>query len=302
MNDLQQSKQPVLVTGAMGFLGSFVIGKLIQSGYYVRVMTRNKPIADRKNVDVFVGDLSICNYDFLLRDVCAVVHLASTLSNDWEQIIEQDVRWMHELLKRSQGKRFVFASSFDVYAPYCEGSIHEDQETAPSNWYGLGKLFCEKLIRFTEHYDREGIYTVIRFPFIFDRHPAFPNSMLGEIIEKAKTGVNFEFPFQNGFKYGTSWISGNDAADAIVISLGKSSGGIFNVASGYIEWQYLVSEVVKETGNQSRINHSDPDISPRSIFNTRRELGTSKFSEILHFKPKDTFRSTVMRILNGKQP
>ena len=66
----------VLVTGGSGFIGSWVVDKLVKAGYPVRVFDRARPY--REDVEWFRGDL--LRFEDLLeacRDVEVVYHIAA---------------------------------------------------------------------------------------------------------------------------------------------------------------------------------------------------------------------------------
>src|ERR1041385_7147829 len=75
----------VLVTGANGFLGRYVVRALVQRGHRVRALvrsSRNCTFAPSEAVEVMVGDLRERDLLAIVAGVDAVVHLAAAVTGD----------------------------------------------------------------------------------------------------------------------------------------------------------------------------------------------------------------------------
>ncbi|MEJ2005763.1 MAG: NAD-dependent epimerase/dehydratase family protein, partial [Cyclobacteriaceae bacterium] len=90
----------ILVTGANGFLGSFVCRELILHGHHVRALIREGSNTER--IDDLLKVLDICNADLLdlpmlnrcFKDVDTVVHCAARISfqgHDCDELIFTNV-------------------------------------------------------------------------------------------------------------------------------------------------------------------------------------------------------------------
>ena len=161
----------VLVTGSNGFIGSKVVERLVQRGCErVRCLVRPASRLDRLQaatagaapgqVDVITGDLT--NPDDCARAVAAVTvvyHLAASFEKSFEHVSANSIAATRNLLDafrtHGQPRRFVFASSFAVYAndrlPR-GAALDEDspiEEAVPGHVdpYTFGKLRQEALIR-----------------------------------------------------------------------------------------------------------------------------------------------------------
>jgi nucleoside-diphosphate-sugar epimerase len=72
-----------VVTGASGFVGQSLIKQLVAQNWRVRAVTRSKRRLDESNVEVFEGDLSDLDFDFvsLFKNVDVVFHCAGEIKD-----------------------------------------------------------------------------------------------------------------------------------------------------------------------------------------------------------------------------
>ena len=146
----------VLVTGAYGFLGKYVIDELVKNNYKVLAFGRNKTKMQqlkKKNVDIFIGDF--CNKDDALKateNVDYVIHCGA-LSTVWgkrEDFINTNVNGTMNLVescRKNKVKRFVYVSSPSIYAGKMDRTnIKENDydENNKLNYYIESKILAEK--------------------------------------------------------------------------------------------------------------------------------------------------------------
>src|SRR3990172_11411239 len=117
----------VLVTGGAGYIGSVLVGMLVERGYDVRVLDRlywgEAPLAQyMQHIELIQGDTRNVS-DAMLGGVDAVVHLAG-LSNDPTAEYEPAANWemnavatrdLAEACLRVGVTRFTFGSSCSIY-------------------------------------------------------------------------------------------------------------------------------------------------------------------------------------------
>ncbi len=76
----------ILVTGAGGFLGKDIVKHLLVHGWRVRAMIRsavNLPFLGNGKLEVVYGDMrDAASLKAAMKDVCAVVHLAASKSDE----------------------------------------------------------------------------------------------------------------------------------------------------------------------------------------------------------------------------
>ena len=150
--------EKVLVTGAYGFLGRYVVREFVENGYAVTAFGRD----DNKlkeleggNVSVFVGDF--CNKDDILRaseGMDYVIHCGAKLGG-WgrrEDYIHANVEGTANVLEACEEtavKRLMYVSSPSAYAAKDNLCITEaDYNTGNRlNYYIESKILAEKLVR-----------------------------------------------------------------------------------------------------------------------------------------------------------
>lgn len=149
----------VLVTGATGFLGKYVVEELVEHGYQVRAFGRNRTIGQslvNASVTFIQGDLT--NQEDLTKacqEMDMVVH-AGALSTVWgpgEDFYQTNVlgtKYVLEACREAKIERLVYVSSPSIYAaPRDQLDIKESdapQENRLNN-YIRSKLASEKLFK-----------------------------------------------------------------------------------------------------------------------------------------------------------
>ena len=149
----------VLVTGATGFLGKYVVEELVEHGYQVRAFGRNRAIGQslvNASVTFIQGDLT--NQEDLTKacqEMDMVVHAGalSTVWGPWEDFYQTNVlgtKYVLEACREANIERLVYVSSPSIYAaPRDQLGIKESdapQENRLNN-YIRSKLASEKLFK-----------------------------------------------------------------------------------------------------------------------------------------------------------
>ena len=149
----------VLVTGATGFLGKYVVEELVEHGYQVRAFGRNRAIGQslvNASVTFIQGDLT--NQEDLTKacqEMDMVVHAGalSTFWGPWEDFYQTNVlgtKYVLEACREAKIERLVYVSSPSIYAaPRDQLDIKESdapQENRLNN-YIRSKLASEKLFK-----------------------------------------------------------------------------------------------------------------------------------------------------------
>ena len=149
----------VLVTGATGFLGKYVVEELVEHDYQVRGFGRNRAIGQslvNASVTFIQGDLT--NQEDLTKacqEMDMVVHAGalSTVWGSWEDFYQTNVlgtKYILEACREANIERLVYVSSPSIYAePRDQLGIKESdapQENRLNN-YIRSKLASEKLFK-----------------------------------------------------------------------------------------------------------------------------------------------------------
>ena len=149
----------VLVTGATGFLGKYVVKELVEHGYQVRAFGRNSKVGrslENSSVSYFQGDLTKAD-DVLeaCKGMDLVVHAGalSTVWGPWEDFYQANVlgtKYVLEACRQTDIQRLVYVSSPSVYAaPKDQLAIKESDAPEENNLnnYIRSKLASEKLFK-----------------------------------------------------------------------------------------------------------------------------------------------------------
>jgi nucleoside-diphosphate-sugar epimerase len=148
----------IVVTGATGFIGSYLTRYLIQYGYEVTAVSRDFSADTYKSLDgayFLKADVLSKSWPLTIinikADIC--IHLAS--SND---IVSKNVTEGLELsvvgtkntmdfCLNNNITRFIFFSTLQVYGSELHGNYTEENALLPVNDYGLNHLFAEDYVK-----------------------------------------------------------------------------------------------------------------------------------------------------------
>jgi UDP-glucose 4-epimerase len=138
----------VLVTGGAGFIGSHLVDKLVEEGFYVIVLD-NFSSGSRENLSLNFGKPNFCLVDGdvcekvdvrkALRDVDVVFHFAAVVNVNFSLknpalVNKVNVHGTLNVLEESLNagvERFVYASSCAVYGEPIYFPIDEEHPTRP---------------------------------------------------------------------------------------------------------------------------------------------------------------------------
>ena len=149
----------VFVTGGAGYVGAVLVPHLLKEGFEVTVLDLmiygEHVLQMHNNLNAVKGDIR--NQDFLKKLIPgndAVIHLAC-ISNDpsfemnpelGKSINLDAFRPLVDIAKKSNVKRFFYASSSSVYGIKDEPNVHEEMELEPLTDYSIFKADCEKIL------------------------------------------------------------------------------------------------------------------------------------------------------------
>ncbi len=150
-----------LVTGGAGYLGSVVVGRLIDAGHFVRVLDTLMfggehllPYYGNENFEFIRGDIR--DRDTVsksLKDVNAVAHLAAMVGAPLcskhptlaKQINEKATLTLVDLCQKAEISRFIFASTCSVYG-ISSGVADEESPTITTSIYAETKVASEDYV------------------------------------------------------------------------------------------------------------------------------------------------------------
>lgn len=188
---------PVLLTGATGFVGPYIVDELQRRDEeVVLLVNRTQPVTPTDGVRTAAAD--ICDVPALFgvmrrERIDRVIHLAalrtSACDRDPARAYRVNVAGTLHLLEAARVfgmQRFVYASSRAVYGVQSDLPIHEEQPLQPRNLYGTTKMICEQLGQaYRRMYGLE--FVALRFPLVFGpaRPPQPGGNKVSQMIEGA---------------------------------------------------------------------------------------------------------------------
>ena len=212
-----------MLTGASGFLGSYIKNELVNRNYDVLTL-------GRKHADI-IADLDH-TVPIINKSIEYVVHAAGKAhmvpktEAEAKMFFDTNMQGTKNLLKSLEHhplKAFVFISSVAVYGAASGVLIEESAPLAATDPYGKSKIEAEILIQ--EFCNKKQIhYSILRLPLIAGKNP--PGN-LGAMIKAIKKGWYMEIGNANNKK---SVVLASDVA-VLIPNLFEHSG-CFNLSDG----------------------------------------------------------------------
>jgi nucleoside-diphosphate-sugar epimerase len=269
----------VLVTGGAGFIGSHLVGSLLERGDTVRVLD-NFATGRRANVAPFADDIEliegdVCSFERVTHAVAgcdAILHQAALPSvprsvQDPLTSNETNVTGTLNVLLAARDHevdRVVYASSSSIYGPGADGGLaakHEQMPAVPISPYATGKLAGEGYARsFHRVY---GLQTVtLRYFNVFGPGQD-PDSEYAAVIPRFIVSL-LEGRAPTVFGDGTqsrdfTFVGNVVAANLLALEATEVGGRAFNVACGERVTLNQLLDVLRElVGTDVAAIHDEP--------------------------------------------
>ncbi len=188
----QDARRKVLVTGATGFIGGYLVREFCRAGHAVRVLVRDASrVPDAPGVEPFTGDLlRPATLAGIEQGIELVVHCASILGK-WGTpdalLHDVNVGGAVNLLRRFEGtplERYVHLSAGGVSGPVKDGFVDETYDCQPATPYERTKLLAEQQV--LELSARMGIPAIVVRP-TFTYGPGDPHKIeLFRAVQKGR--------------------------------------------------------------------------------------------------------------------
>ena len=252
-------KKTALITGGAGFIGSHLAHRLLKEDWNVTIVDNlfsgyrtNIPAgADYIWLDVSKDDL-VCQLPKISYD--AVFHLASHVGQeisfdnpvyDFKTNGLSTVSLLNWCLT-NKIRKFVFASSMNVYGEPDSLPVTENHAIKPPSPYAVGKISSEYYCSIYNHFGIES--TCLRLFNVYGAGQDMENLKQGMVsIYMAYIAKGLELPVKGSLERFRDFVYVTDVADAFVRCLSpNASGKVYNVATGR---KTYVKELIESIAN-----------------------------------------------------
>lgn len=270
----------IVVTGALGFIGSNLLAELEFRGYNDIVSIDSfgtgdkwRNVANRSCVTFIFPEQTFAFLNENKSDIKALIHLgaiSSTTEKDVDLIAKNNIQLTMELYKFCTQSKipFIYASSAATYG-HCdqEGDFIDDeslsflQNLKPLNPYGWSKLCVDKLIA-KDKMQHELLSQVVGLKFFNvygpnEYHKGGQKSVIPQFFKQYKEDGFAKLFITNGAKRDFVYV--DDCVDVMIWMLEHPHvSGLFNVGTGIASTFEDVAQCVAESmGVEANIKHID---------------------------------------------
>ena len=227
----------ILLTGASGMLGSYLLPILKEDGSEVKTL-------QRQDADI-ICDLTAETPDFGEDMFDLVVHAAGSADEDLALDLNlEGTRRLLDALSRNPSKNFVYVSSWEVYSPDSGEDVKEDHLLWAATKVGRSKARAEEMVK-KWCADHDVLLTIIRPARMFGK------GIKGEMKVMFNDVVNGRYIHVRDNNARLSIVCASDVAEAIRRL--HSIGGIYNVTDGKdTTWIGLADAMSANSGAMKR--------------------------------------------------
>jgi len=296
----------ILVTGATGMTGYFVVQELQRRNYAVRVLAREASIAKAPpGADIAIGDLAdIASLERATAGVTGIIHTACTFTDS-----RVDIAAMQALLDHWRSGPFIFISSLDVYG---FAQVVPITEAHPLNEaysdYARGKIVCERLLAEKASAGGRRDYAMLRAPYIWGPHPKAYTMVVKPQLHAGEPMILPGADEAEWSQYQDVWIDVRDLAWVVAEALERPPGGPLNVLTGHFTWHDLYTAVIRLTGSPSELLHkplaalSPDEQKALQIYAQTWRFSAEQLQQQLGFQPRYSLTETLAAtVAQGKR-
>lgn len=252
--------ESILITGASGFIGSFIVEEALKRKFGVWAGIRSSSSREYlKNRKIHILELDFAHPNELRAQLSGhkgtynkfdyIIHCAGvtkcTDRNDFDRVNFLQTKYFVDTLRDLNmiPKQFIFISTLSVFGPVREKSytpICEDDEPAPNTAYGLSKLKAEIYLQ-----------SIPGFPYVIYRPTGVYGPREKDYYLMAKS-IRRHIDFSVGFhRQDLTFVYVRDIVQAVFLGIDKGiSRRAYFLADGQVYQSRAFSDLIKkELGN-----------------------------------------------------
>ena len=306
MENINRDHMKLLVVGGTGFIGRSLVKKAIEQGYFVTVISLNKPVEDKcvdgakylyadiTNREELKQQLKKYKFEYIVNLSGYIDH--SNFSAGGRKAI--DVHFIGllnllEIIDLDRLKRFVQVGSSDEYGNL-PAPQNEEQREMPISPYSLGKVASTQLLQML--YRTEKLPSVILRLFLVYGPGQGMGRFIPQIIKGCISGD--KFPVSQGEQL-RDFCFIDDIVRGILMTFkrDKVGGEVINLASGKpVTIKSVINEVVNVVGKGA------PDygkVQYRTGENMKLYADISKAEILLGWKAGITLRNGIQKTVDA---
>lgn len=305
------------VTGAAGFLGSYLVEQLLKSGARVLALD-NLATGKLDHLAVHLGHPNFKWIQLDIRDVASLnaaltdmhvgvmIHLAAlhfipSCNDNPPETISVNVHGTQAVLSASRLAkipRFFLASTGDVYAPQDQPHNEISSPVGGFGIYGLSKLICEQLVALESRQRPEASFLVGRLFNLYGPRETNPH-FLPEVLAQLNAYPGAVL------KLGSLWpkrdlVPVADAASAIRELIPILSAGVttVNIASGHaVTMQHVLDQLGKIQGRAISVTTDSSKVRP--VERPCLQADVSQLKSILGWTPHTNLIKGLTELLSS---
>jgi len=286
----------ILITGGFGFIGSFLVSRLLENERNELVVLdnlSNNKVNYIKGAKFVKGDVR--NSDDVKKAIdelggCdTIFHLAAQQDVQFSienPMLDHDINVLGtknivDVCKENKAK-IIFTSSAAVYGNVPEDRlpIKEEEEKNPLSPYGKNKLKAEELCK-------EAKYFIVR---LFNVYGPTSNSVINKFCDWILRGE--PLILNNPGNHTRDYVYVSDVVDALI--LGMKKDGIYNVGSGIETSLTEIIEII------SRLTNKTPKlVKGEQVKEIKRSVADISKIKKLGWSPKTTLENGIKNVLES---
>ncbi len=305
-----------LITGGAGFVGHHLARLLLENGCSVLVLD-NFSVGKRENIaslmehpdfDLTVTDLTdekataeaVAKFQPEVVFHLAAIHFIPYCNEHPTETIKNNVVGIQHLLEAVRNtpsvRRFVFASTADIYRQQDEPNLEDETPVGSFNIYGISKIFCENLTRYYLKICPDVTFVNARFFNIYgpgETNPHVLPDILGYLAESDTLPLGNVDPKRD-------YIYVTDVAEALwAMSASSTPSTEVNVGTGK---EYSVRELVdciaELTGRGLTITHDPAKFRRSERMHLVADIG--KIRRLTGWVPKHSLKEGLAELLQDE--